>query len=208
MVSAERIYALRQGRDGIRKIRAALRELQVCGYLERRIVRGPRGRIATELHFYDVSAGRTDCTVTGSRLTDTPVTDRPVTDRPVGVQSLRTPSTKTEKNTDHKHPLSLGAELPQLDGLADDEREPFAHHVIETAGNVRAPRPYLRSIPAADLAALLADWRGCGRGGHDRPPWCGECSDETRRQIDTPGGVARCPKCHPLSAGRGMLEPS
>jgi hypothetical protein len=32
-----------------------------------------------------------------------------------------------------------------------------------------------------------------------RPPWCGRCSDELRRQVDAGGKVARCPVCHPLA---------
>jgi hypothetical protein len=32
-----------------------------------------------------------------------------------------------------------------------------------------------------------------------RPPWCGKCSDEIRRQIDMEGKPARCPACHPLT---------
>jgi hypothetical protein len=32
-----------------------------------------------------------------------------------------------------------------------------------------------------------------------RPPWCGQCSDEIRRQIDVDGKPARCPACHPLA---------
>lgn len=206
--SAARMHAQRRGfgvrSEGIRRIRAAFRQLEACGYMRRAVVRGPHGRIATELHFYDVSAGRTDCAVTDSRWTGMPVTEASVTERSVTVQSLRTPSTNTEKNTDHEHPLSLGGELPHLDGLADDEREPFAHWVIGTAGSVRSPRPYLRSIPAADLAALLADWRTGGAAAAPRPPWCSECDERTRLIGDPPG---RCPECHPL-AGRDVREAS
>jgi hypothetical protein len=32
-----------------------------------------------------------------------------------------------------------------------------------------------------------------------RPPWCGQCSDERRRQVDVDGKPARCPACHPLA---------
>ncbi len=31
------------------------------------------------------------------------------------------------------------------------------------------------------------------------PDWCGECSDETRRQVELDDGrLSRCPRCHPL----------
>ncbi|MBD3784042.1 MAG: hypothetical protein IE926_14025 [Micrococcales bacterium] len=33
----------------------------------------------------------------------------------------------------------------------------------------------------------------------DRPPWCGECSEDGRL-VDLPNGTAgRCPRCHPTT---------
>jgi hypothetical protein len=35
-----------------------------------------------------------------------------------------------------------------------------------------------------------------------RPPWCGQCNEQTRRREDADGADAgRCPECHPLPAG-------
>jgi hypothetical protein len=48
--------------EGHRAIRAAFAELQACGYLRRVRKHGDGGQIVTELHIYDVPAGRTDDT--------------------------------------------------------------------------------------------------------------------------------------------------
>ncbi|MCP2339203.1 hypothetical protein [Actinomadura rupiterrae] len=38
-----------------------------------------------------------------------------------------------------------------------------------------------------------------GPAGRAVPPWCGQCSDDVKRQIELDDGrVARCPECHPL----------
>jgi hypothetical protein len=213
--SADRIYAQRRrvpgGRgEGIRRIRTALRELEACGYMRRVVVRGPRGRIATELHFYDVPAGRTDYTVTDSRWSSTPVTDASVTDRSVRVQSLITPNKNTQTNTDHEHAFSLGAELPPIDGLADNERDTFAAWIAETH-RARAPRSFLRGISKGDYPELLAKYRtDTSNDQPARPSWCGdsECDERTRLRVNADGNPYRCPKCHPLSAVHGMLESS
>lgn len=62
--------------------------------------------------------------------------------------------------------------------------------------------PYLRSIPPADLAAMLdelrASGRGTGNGNSFLPPWCGDrlCNPITRRR-ETPDGddAGPCPSC-------------
>ena len=54
---SERGEAAGEGRDMIRDLFA---ELEAAGYLRRVKKRGPRGRMFTELHVYDVPAGRTD----------------------------------------------------------------------------------------------------------------------------------------------------
>jgi hypothetical protein len=53
-----------EGRD---VLRAVFAELEACGYLQRVVTRSGRGRIATDVHLSDVSAGRTD-DGTGRRL--------------------------------------------------------------------------------------------------------------------------------------------
>jgi hypothetical protein len=94
-------------------VRAAFTELQAAGYLRRERTRGPRGRFATELHFYDVSinqnvsADGTDDRPTGRRSTSTPVTSTPVTSTPAtgapaGRTSPRRPATKTSHENDLK----------------------------------------------------------------------------------------------------------
>jgi len=38
------------------------------------------------------------------------------------------------------------------------------------------------------------------RAGSDRPPWCGQCDERTRRREDVDGANAgRCPACNPLA---------
>jgi len=197
---AARARKRRSGKhEGRLAIRAAFAELERCGYLRRVKRRRPDGCMVTDLHLYDVSAGHTDVPPTG-----TPVTGVSVT----GVSVTGTSSRRRQEKTLSR--LTLGQLLPPVHGLADDERDEFAAWIVKTHG-ARTPRPFLRGIPAGDYPELLAKYRadrGSTGGRAGRPPWCGECSDDIRRQLDTPGGVARCPKCHPLSVGRGMLESS
>jgi len=189
--SAERIAA--EGPDGIFVVRKALRELRDHGYLRYRVVRGPRGRLTTELHFYDIPAGGTGCRSAGSRSTEAPVTGAPVTEVPgtgapvtgkpgtgapgtgksVSSESLQRPSTKTRTNTGHKdRPLSLGEMLrPHLPDMADGEREQFAEFATSGCKDRRKVRPYLRSIiENGDLPAHLAEFQSNGTQRADRPP--------------------------------------
>ena len=136
--SAQRIANLARSQrgdhgEGIWTVLTAFRELQARGYLHRKLVRGPRGRWATELHFSDRPMDDTDCRSAGSRSTerpgtdapgtdapgtdapgtDAPGTDRPGTDRPgtdrpgtgqsVSSRSPQRPSTKTRTNTGQKN---------------------------------------------------------------------------------------------------------
>lgn len=173
--------------EGLWIVERAFRRLEACGYLERRRVRGPRGRLATELHFYDKPAGHTgqrsadgwssDGPVTGTPVSgapapgtpdastpdaSTPDAGRPVTGPPGGPRSLRRPRTKTTTKTGPEHhPLSLGDLLPQISGLADGEREEFAEWMVRDCRNPAARREYLRKIIRnGDLAAQLAEFRG------------------------------------------------
>ena len=102
-------------------VRAAFRELQAAGYMRRVRTRGPRGRFATELHFYDVpinetvnhaagtpvspaeigiTPGRPDDRLTGRRSTGAPVTGTPATGAPV----TRTSSRRLDTNTSSTGP--------------------------------------------------------------------------------------------------------
>jgi hypothetical protein len=169
-ISAARIAALgRRYRgshaEGTWIVLAAFRELEACGYLRRKLVRGPRGRLATELHFYDIPAGGTGYRSTSSRFTEAPVTEAPVTDRPVSNGSLQRPSTKTRTNTGRKDRLlSLGEMLRvHLPDMADDEREQFAEFAVTGCRDRRKLRPYLRSIiDNGDLPVHLAEFQGNG----------------------------------------------
>jgi hypothetical protein len=164
-----------EGRD---KIRAIFAELEACGYLQRTRRRGPGGRIVTDLHIYDVLAGRTDDD-TGSTSVppgQTPVpagrthdgsTDRrsagaPVDQASVGQASVLRPSTEIEKKTDHEDG-SLSRIAAALRAAVPDVTEREARQIIaSTKSNphVRAPVPYLTAaIANGDAAALVAEAR-------------------------------------------------
>ena len=49
--------------------------------------------------------------------------------------------------------------------------------------------PKGRFLPKPEPGSVSSSW----------PPWCGKCSDDLKRQVETPEGVARCPDCHPLT---------
>jgi hypothetical protein len=197
--------------EGVWIVLDAFRELAACGYLDRPRVRGSRGRMATELHWYDVSAGRADCRSTDSRSTERPVTDASVTERSVDRGSSRTPSTNTKTKTDHERrslrSLSPGELLQQLlpgEALADDERERFADWILKPNSGIGNWRGYLRRIPVDDLRGHLADFRSGsnGQAAAARPPWCGDqdCNEATRLREDGDGTPYRCPACHPRAA--------
>ena len=197
--------------EGIRTIKRHFAELRKYGYLRTQIVRGARGRISSELHFYDVPAARTDSAVTDCRLTDLSVTDAPVTDRSVTATSLKRQNTKTERKTGQKDvtDLSLGAlllkqhPLPELEAMTEHERESFASWII-SSNQVARPLGFFKAISDSDVRYHLTEYRhvGAARPAPNRPVWCGNC-DEATRMIETDGGrsAARCPACHPLAAG-------
>jgi len=168
--------------EGLWIVERAFRRLELCGYLERRRVRGPRGRLATELHFYDKPAGRTGRGSPDGRSSGGPVSEAPVSEAPEtgmlaasmpgarapvtgpldAAGSLRTQRTKTTTKTGREHrSLSLGALLPQIGGLDGSEREEFAEWMVRDCRNPGARREYLRKIIRnGDLGAQLAEFRG------------------------------------------------
>jgi hypothetical protein len=193
--SAERIAA--EGPDGIFVVRKALRELRDHGYLRYRVVRGPRGRLTTELHFYDIPAGGTVCRSAGSRSTELPVTEAPGTEAPgtgkpgtgqsVSSRSLQRPSTKTRTNTvKENRSLSLGEMLrAHLPDMADADRERFAEFMVTGCSDGRKRRAYLRTIIVnGDLPAQLAEFRGDTAPAEQKPRAVG-----TRQGPPCPHGV-------------------
>jgi hypothetical protein len=216
--SAERIAA--EGPDGIFVVRKALRELRDHGYLRYRVVRGPRGRLTTDLHFYDIPAGDTGCSSAGSRSTEAPVTGAPVTGAPdteapdtgkpgtgqsVSSRSLQRPSTKTRTNTvKENRSLSLGEMLrSHLPDMADAERERFAEFMASGCSDGRKRRAYLRTIIAnGDLPAQLAEFRGDAAPAGQKPPAAGirqgpPCPHgvEGGAEIMPTSGKPWCPMC-------------
>ncbi|MQA87265.1 MAG: hypothetical protein GEV03_22215 [Streptosporangiales bacterium] len=55
--------------------------------------------------------------------------------------------------------------------------------------------------PYAVLRARLADLPDPPPVAPPRPPWCGHCHPDTRHIENRDGRPARCPACHPLTAG-------
>jgi hypothetical protein len=86
-------------------------------------------------------------------------------------------------------------------------RRALAHPDVTERGWVRAGRAMLAvaADPESNQPGRLAhDGPWWNHKSHrlpaaSRPPWCGQCSDEIRRQIEVDGKPARCPACHPLT---------
>jgi hypothetical protein len=75
---------------------------------------------------------------------------------------------------------------------------------IPIASQKGAPNGTRRGDPSAKegVTRQHAGQRQPRRGlKHQAKPWCGDCSDEHKRQIELPDDrVMRCPDCHPLAA--------
>ena len=132
-----------EGRD---KIRAAFAELEAAGYMRRARRRISAGRVTTEIHVYDISAGRTDDGTSRPRSEGaapsypqpesspqvTPTTDHQASVDQASVDqasvyqaSLRRPTTETYTETDHSKDLPVvAAANGSVEGSAVHRREP------------------------------------------------------------------------------------
>jgi hypothetical protein len=94
--------------------------------------------------------------------------------------------------------------------VTDAEAETIAA-ALEADPDVRDPFAYLLAISAAGpqqigefldrmRRQLAADEPSAERPA--KPPWCGECDEETRLAELPDGGMTRCIRCHPLAQTR------
>ena len=72
-------------------------------------------------------------------------------------------------------------------------------------GSTRASNGVAPVLPEEILKRSRRSARGAASAdaaphAQPKPPWCGECSDDLRRQVEVDGKLARCPVCHPLGA--------
>lgn len=227
-----------EGRDTIRGVFA---ELEAAGYLRRVQGRDAKGHISTDLHVYDVSAGRADDGSPGvgqpgvgaNRQNMPSPQVAPTTARPGVYTKNEYEYLNTKTPPTPPRPLwpAAVADAREQEGDLDQDSRPGLGELVD---EIRAIRPdwssssIRRALDHPDVVergwerarrampAMAGDRTSNhpGRLAHDgpwwneppaahvsvpRPPWCGQCSDELRRQIDVPGGVARCPVCHPLA---------
>lgn len=86
-------------------------------------------------------------------------------------------------------------------------RRALAHPEVTERGWDRARRAMLAvaADPGSDQPGRLPHdgpwWKQTPPAppAGSRPPWCGHCSDQIRRQIEVDRKPARCPACHPLT---------
>jgi hypothetical protein len=166
-----------EGRAGLR---AAFAELEACGYLKRIRRRAIGGRIATDMHVYDVPAGHTDDHPSGHRpylgkhassqvapTTGSPGVGQPGVGQP-GVGELVV-STETyngngfDLDPSNGHGNSLSRALAAIASAVPDATERECRHVIERMGQdpkIRNIGPYLAAaISNGDAPVLIAEAR-------------------------------------------------
>ncbi len=122
----------------------------------------------------------------------------------------RTPEHQTTPPTPPRDPRTL------LDGLGVDGG--LAEFILAwLKDNTDDPFAYLLAVVGNDRAAGFVEQRRRELAdlddGDDRPPpkppWCGECDEETRLVgMYSDDHPARCIRCHPLSVARPDPEPS
>jgi hypothetical protein len=116
-----------------------------------------------------------------------------------------------ERRHDHAAPLLMSPQIslsPYAQLVSDrlPEATPEEREMILKRIEAQEPKSfpaYFRSIPDADLKAMLEEIRGQPRPRQAavKPPWCGACDEDTRLRELPDGRVTRCPDCHPRKAG-------
>lgn len=165
--------------EGRKALRDAFAELEAAGYMRRIRCRADGGRMATQIHVYDVSAGRADDQTGGPRsyqgkhessqvapTTSPPTVGQPVVGPPVVgalVVSTETYDGNLNTKTDNENGSSLSRAAAAIVAAVPDatEREIRAIiHKIETDPHVRSAGPYLRAaVERGDAAVLVAEAR-------------------------------------------------
>jgi hypothetical protein len=133
---------------------------------------------------------------------------------PASLRTTRTGSSGPAAATaDDDHPLQHTARDPRLArlllglGATEAQAELIAARLHDDPG-IHSPYTYVLAVVGdgdggAWLGRMLADLNAQDPSGDPRPPppkppWCGECDQQTRL-IELPDGPARCIRCHPLS---------
>jgi len=219
----------RRAKEGEKAVRAALRELEQLGYLQRERVRTPQGRIVTEWTLSDSpSRGFTDRRF--PPVGEPPVGSPPPTTPPVRQPPGRRSPVLEGRETDRETPPPT----PAVTDLSEVRATALARVVVEEIDG-KAPKPSSGVLTAA-CRRLLAEgwtndelraavrahaWTGAGAGAvvafvralgpedrssaaqkpaRKRPDWCGACDEASRLVTDAQSGrPRRCPDCHPLA---------
>ncbi|MFI1360456.1 hypothetical protein ACH4TV_43810 [Streptomyces sp. NPDC020898] len=129
-------------------ISRALRELETAGYLERRKVRGPNGKVRTQTFFYDVP--RT--------AADQPSPPRPQPTRPRRSEPVEDNTPAVVPAAEAATPLDLPPVTPPLDL---DEADPQAV-VILASLRIVDRRLILSRSEVAELAPAVTEWLAQG----------------------------------------------
>jgi hypothetical protein len=218
--------------EGREPMRAAFAELKAAGYLHSKRRRDSRGRIITELHWYDrpahtaasntdampgrprkqdVSAGRTDDRFTERRFTGTPATGTLATGTLADGTSSRRPSTKTT-STDvavldavsviRKHTDADDGEISALLTRYQDKARNLAAYVTGLAQKGHLAR---------DLQELRDSQKHADLGREIEQLRTGPACEH-----GTPGGIAPhpltgeplCPQCRHAGPRMAQLAPA
>ena len=192
-----------EGRD---KTRATFAELESAGYLRRERKRGPRGRIVTELHVYDIPVSRPDDSADSHWSESDKYTSQAAPVTAYQAPAEQAPADQASNENSRSRRI---AALLRVPGTTQKEAEEVIRQ-LEDDPNVNRPGPYLdaaiRKGDAADLVInarkRLAERDGMGQAPGSKhptwPKWCGDCNEDNRwTNEDKP---RRCPKCHPSTA--------
>ncbi|MEU2385936.1 hypothetical protein ABZ606_14930 [Streptomyces sp. NPDC012461] len=139
-------------------ISRALRELEDAGYLERRRVRLPSGRIRTRTYFYDVPGGAPE--PDGPPEPPTPPRPRRAAPEAVGATAALRPAVREAAQPEPKEPEEP-TQPPASPPLS--EADPRAIAVLASLRRID-PRLVLSAEEAARLAPAVTQWLAAGVG--------------------------------------------
>jgi hypothetical protein len=136
-----------QGKEGRDAIRTALKELEELGYVQRRKVRGPDGRIATVTTIFDVPCAPE----TGYPAPDEPAAGEPTPDNP---SSLEHCPKNTVKNTEI--PPTPAAELELVLAEPVDPFDAWYESYPRKEAKPKARAAFKRAVKSAGLPLISA----------------------------------------------------
>lgn len=139
-------------------ISRALRELEAAGYLERRKVRGPNGKVRTQTFFYDVPRGAADRATPPPPRSARPRKSESAKDNTPAVAPAVEAATATEAATPPSLPPVVPPPTPPLDL---DEADPQAV-VILASLRIVDRRLILSRSEVAELAPAVSEWLAQG----------------------------------------------